>query len=74
MGRVEAKALSLDVKKSFVAYATTRVGILLGVTAGLVAWSALGWGWYLAVPIAIVNMLFVGTVLKVVFRVTTIEA
>jgi hypothetical protein len=49
-------------------HACTRVGILLGILAGVVSWSNLGWRWYFAILFALFAMIFSGVLLKLMFK------
>ncbi len=71
--RIEADALPSGMKQMLVGHACTRIGILIGFATGLILWTTLAWRWYFAVLIAWIAMMFAGTLLKVVFRTTTIE-
>jgi hypothetical protein len=66
--RLESELLPVSVKQMLVGHACTRVGILLGFTAGVVSWAALGWRWYFALLIALLAMLFSGALLKFTFK------
>lgn len=48
--------------------ACTRVGILCGVTIGVVLVGTLGWRWYFAGIGSFISLVFIGAILKVLFR------
>jgi hypothetical protein len=66
--RVESERLPPEVKQMLVGHACTQVGILVGLTVGLVLWAPLGRHWYLTLPLAWVTLVFTGGLLKVAFR------
>jgi hypothetical protein len=72
--RIESTLLPPGLKQMLVGHACTRVGILIGLAAGVVLWGALGWRWYFALLVAWFILMFVGATLKVVFGTTTFEA
>lgn len=72
--QIESELIPAEPKKMLVGHACTRVGILLGVTTGVVVSLAVGWSWYLALPIALVTMLSTGALLKMAFRTVSYEA
>lgn len=74
LAQTESGVIPEDVKKMLVGQACTRVGILLGVTTGVVVWLALEWGWYFSIPIAWVAMLLTGALLKLAFKTVSEEA
>lgn len=67
-GSIESELLPREVKQMLVGHACTRVGILVGLTIGVVLWATLGWRWYFALPVALATMLFSGASLKLAFK------
>ncbi|HAO77577.1 MAG TPA: hypothetical protein DCQ92_01135 [Verrucomicrobia subdivision 3 bacterium] len=51
-----------------VSQACTHVGILSGVTIGIVLGTVLGWRWYFAAIVGFICLVFIGAILKVLFR------
>jgi hypothetical protein len=51
-----------------VSQACTHVGILSGVTIGIVLGVVLGWHWYFAAIVGFICLVFIGAILKVLFR------
>ena len=66
--QIETVALPDAVKRMLIGHACTKVGILLGVVAGLVSWTVLGWRWYFAILIFWFIMMLSGSILKLVFK------
>ena len=62
----EEAALTEFQQRLLLGHACTRVGILLGVTTGVVLWGA-GFRWYLAFILGLVSLLFAGGMLKFLF-------
>ena len=73
MAEVEA-ALPSGVKQLLLGHACTRVAILLGVVAGVVAWATFDWRWYAALLVGWAAMLLVGVILKLAFKSVITEA
>lgn len=66
--QIESELLSPEVKQILVGHSCTRVGILLGVTAGVVSWAALGWRWYFSLLVAWFTMVLTGAILKLALK------
>ena len=65
--RIESELLPQEVKQMLVGHACTRVGILVGVTVGVISLAAFGWRWYFALLIGWIIMLISGALLKLAF-------
>jgi hypothetical protein len=72
--RIESEVLPAPVKQMLVGYACTRIGLLIGLSTGIILWLAFGWRWYFALLVAWLSILFAGAILKVAFRTTAAEA
>ncbi len=66
--QIESELLPQEVKQMLVGHACTRVGILIGVFAGIASWAFLAWHWYFAFLFALLAMLFSGAILKLLFK------
>jgi hypothetical protein len=66
--RIESELLPSDVVKMLVSQACIRVGILVGVTTGLILWRAFGYRWYLAFPVAWVIVVLTSALLRLAFK------
>ncbi len=66
--RIEAGLIPQEVEKVLVGYACTRIGILLGVTIGIILWGWFNWRWYFVILLAWVCAVVVGSLLKVGFK------
>lgn len=66
--RAEAAALPPAVKLRLVSHACTRVGLLLGIAAGVTAWAGFGLAWYVYVPVALITCIIMGAALKLAFK------
>jgi hypothetical protein len=66
--RIESELLPQKVKQMLVGHACTRVGILVGVTVGVISLAAFGWRWYFALLIGWIIMLISGALLKLAFK------
>jgi hypothetical protein len=64
----EAEALSSETQELLVSHACTRVGLLFGVSVGVLSWVLLGWSWYFALTFGFMTSLFIGAGLKVTFK------
>lgn len=64
----ESALLRMDEKTWIVGRACTRVGILVGVSAGIVLIVSLEYPWYAALAVGLVTVLIVGASLKVAFK------
>jgi len=71
--RIESEALPVSVTQMLVGHACTQVGILIGLSTGIILWGAFGLRWYFALPVTLFSILFAGAILKVVFRTTMAE-
>jgi hypothetical protein len=72
--RIESKLLPAQVKQMLVGHACTRVGILIGLSTGIILWSAFGWRWYFVLIVSWLSLLFAGAILKIAFRTSAAEA
>lgn len=66
--RIESELLPQEVKQMLVGHACTRVGILVGVTVGVISLAAFGWRWYFALLIGWIIMLISGVLLKLALK------
>jgi hypothetical protein len=64
----EEVSLSALEQRLLVSHACTRVGILVGVTLGIILWSVIGWRWYFASIVGFVCLMFSGAILKLLFK------
>jgi hypothetical protein len=67
--QVEDILISPEEQRLLVGQACTRIGLLIGVTTGTILWGLIGWSWYFALPLAFIIALFLGAILKVIFKV-----
>jgi hypothetical protein len=65
--QIESELLPAEVVGALVGRACTGVGIFFGLTVGALLWGAVGWSWYVAIPLALVATLLTGGTLKVTF-------
>ena len=66
--QIESELLTPEMKRMLVGHACTRIGILLGVVAGVVSCAALGWRWYFALLIIWPTILLSGALMKLAFK------
>ena len=66
--QIESELLPPEVKQMLVSHACTKVGILAGITSGVVLWAALGWRWYFARLVVWFILLLTGALLKLAFK------
>jgi hypothetical protein len=64
----ESELLPPYIVNMLVDRACTSVGILLGITIGALLWGALGWSWYIAIPLTLVALVWTGAILKLAFK------
>ena len=64
----ESESLPPEIVNVLVDRACTSVGILLGLIIGPLLWGALGWSWYIAIPLTLVAVVLTGATLKLAFK------
>jgi hypothetical protein len=64
----ESELLPPEIVNVLVDRACTSIGILLGLTIGALLWGAIGWSWYIAIPLTLVAVVLTGATLKLALK------
>ena len=67
MAELESQLYTPQQKKLLAGRACMKVGILVGLTIGVICWTILGWRWYFAIPAAWVTIVSTGGFLTFFF-------